>query len=415
MTAWLQPLPARMARPNGGPAPSKRFHFNKKGSNRGLHANPLSVHMEDAPMTKSLPAPRPGILEIAAYVPGRDRVAGMTRLHKLSSNENPFGPPEAAIEACRNVGSKLSLYPDGAATELREAIGAAHGLNPANIVCGNGSDELLGLLAHVYLGPGDEAIHTEHGFLVYPIQIRAAGATPVVAPEVDETANVDAILERVTARTRMVFLANPNNPTGTYLPLSEVRRLHAGLPGNVVLVLDGAYAEYVRRNDYEAGIELVSSASNVVMTRTFSKIHGLAGLRIGWLYAPTGIVDALNRVRGPFNVNAMAIAAGIAAMADKSHVEHSIEHNLHWLDRLSREIRGLGLRVTPSVGNFILIHFPQGDTRRSAAAADAFLGERGFILRSVASYGFPDALRMTVGSEEANLGVIAALGEFLNG
>src|SRR5690606_29335018 len=281
-------------------------------------------------------------------------------------------------------------------------IGDVHRLNPANIVCGNGSDELLGLLAHTYLGPGDEAIHTEHGFLVYPIQIRAAGAVPVVAPETGETADVDAILERVTPRTKMVFLANPNNPTGTYLPFGEVRRLHASLPGNVVLVLDAAYAEYVRRNDYEAGIELVSSADNVVMTRTFSKIYGLAGLRIGWLYAPVAIAGALHRVRGPFNVNSIAIAAGAAAIADKAHVQRSVEHNGRWIDRLGAELPGLGLRVTPSVGNFILIHFPAGDERRSAAAADAFLGSRGFVLRAVRAYGFPNALRMTIGTDEAN-------------
>ena len=259
------------------------------------------------------PQPKPGILDIEAYVPGKSAApAGVAKVHKLSSNENPLGASQAVIEAVKKVAEKLEFYPDGASTRLREAIASAHGLNPANIVCSNGSDEMIGLLAQTYLSPGDEAIFTEHGFLVYRIYIQAAGATPVAVPETAERADVDAILAAVTDRTRIVFLANPNNPTGTYLPFEEVRRLHAGLPTRVLLVLDAAYAEYVRRNDYEAGVELVAGAENVVMTRTFSKIHGLAGLRLGWLYGPPAIIDALNRIRGPFNVNAPAIAAGIA-------------------------------------------------------------------------------------------------------
>lgn len=360
----------------------------------------------------AIPQPKPGVMDIAAYVPGRSKAAPGGRLFKLSSNETPLGPSPLARQAFAAASARLEDYPDGSATALREAIGAAHGLNPANIVCGNGSDELLGLLASVYLAPGDEAIHTEHGFLVYHIATLAAGARPVVVPETDRTADVDAILGAVTGRTRLVFLANPNNPTGTYLPIEEVRRLHAGLPANVVLVLDAAYAEYVRRNDYEAGIELVSASQNVVMTRTFSKIHGLAGLRIGWCYAPAHVVDALNRVRGPFNVNAPAIAAGAAALADRAHVERAVAHNGQWLDWTSQAVRALGLEVTPSVGNFILIHFPDEDGRR-APQADAFLTARGYVLRAVAGYGFPNALRMTIGSEEANRGVVAALAEFL--
>jgi len=229
------------------------------------------------------------------------------------------------------MAERLEYYPDGAAHDLREALAARHGLNPERIVCGNGSDELLELLAHAYLGPGDEAIYTEHGFLVYPIAIKANGATPVVAPEKNLTADVDAILERVSGRTKMVFLANPNNPTGTYLPFDEVKRLHAGLPESCLLVLDAAYAEYVRRNDYEAGIELVSASNNVVMTRTFSKAYGLAGLRLGWLYGPENVVDVLNRVRGPFNVNAAALAAGVAAVEDVEHLERAVRHNEKWL------------------------------------------------------------------------------------
>ena len=359
------------------------------------------------------PQPKPGIMDIAAYVPGKSSApAGVAKVHKLSSNENPLGASPAAIEAVREVAGRLEFYPDGSATRLREAIGEAYGLNPANIICSNGSDEVIGLLTQTYMQPGDEGIFTEHGFLVYRIYIQAAGGVPVVAKEKNETADVDAILAAVTDKTRIVFLANPNNPTGTYLPFEEVRRLHAGLPGNVLLVLDAAYAEYVRRNDYEAGIELVSNSQNVVMTRTFSKIHGLGGVRLGWAYAPAHVVDALNRVRGPFNVNAAAIEAGVAAMRDRAHVEHTVAHNEQWLAWLTEELTRLGLRVTPSVGNFILIHFPD-DGKHSAAAADDYLGERGYILRRVAGYGFPNALRMTVGTEEANRGVVAALTEFL--
>ena len=362
---------------------------------------------------QSVPQPRAGVLDISAYVPGRERVAGVAKVWKLSSNETPLGPSPAAIAALEKSAAHLELYPDGQATVLREAIGEVHGLNPANIVCGNGSDDLLALLAQTYLSAGDEGIFSEHGFLVYKIQILAAGATPVIAGETNETSNVSAILDAVTQRTKIVFLANPNNPTGTYLPFEEVKRLHAGLPDNVVLVLDAAYAEYVRRNDYEAGIELVSSSNNVVMTRTFSKIYGLAGLRIGWMYAPANIADAINRVRGPFNVNAAAIAAGAAAIRDRAHVEAAVQHNTSWLEILSDRLGGLDIRITPSVANFVLLHFPDGDAARSAEAADKYLCERGFVLRRVTAYGFANALRMTVGSEEANLGVIAALQEFM--
>ncbi|MEH6692522.1 MAG: histidinol-phosphate transaminase [Pseudorhizobium pelagicum] len=358
------------------------------------------------------PVPRPGILDIAAYVPGKEHAPGVARVFKLSANETPLGASPKAIEAFKAAASHLEIYPDGLATELREAIGAVHGLNTANILCGNGSDELLGLLCHVYLGAGDEAVITEHGFLVYKIQIMGAGAKPVVAKEKDATVDVDAILAAVTEKTKLVFIANPGNPTGTYVPVSEIRRLHAGLPKNVILVLDAAYAEYVRRNDYEAGLELVATNRNVVMTRTFSKAYGLAALRIGWMYAPTAIIDAMNRVRGPFNMNAPAIAAGASAVRDQAFIEKAVEHNTLWLDKLTHAFEAIGLRVTPSVTNFLLIHFPDVDGKR-AEEADAFLTSRGYILRAVKGYGFPNALRMTVGTEEANRGVIETLGEFM--
>ncbi len=357
------------------------------------------------------PVPRAGILDIAAYVPG-DSESGAERVYKLSSNETPLGASKAAIEAYRQNADQLHIYPDGASVQLRQAIAAAHGLNADRIVCGAGSDELLSLLAQCYLSAGDEAIFTEHGFLVYKIAILCAGATPVVAPESDCTANVDAILERVTPKTRMVFIANPNNPTGTYIPFNEVKRLHSGLPGNVVLVIDAAYAEYVRRNDYESGIELAGQAPNVVMTRTFSKIHGLANLRLGWLYGPDDIIDALNRVRGPFNVNGPALAAGIAAIADRDHIEAAVEHNQTWLPWLDKQFTDLGLNATPSVGNFVLVHFPENQGK-SAAEADAFLRARGIVVRRVAAYGFPNALRMSVGTEEANGAAVDTMAEFL--
>jgi histidinol-phosphate aminotransferase len=358
------------------------------------------------------PRPRPGIMDIEAYVPGKSAAPAGVKLHKLSSNENPLGASPKAIEAARAVADRLEFYPDGSAQRLRQAIAETHGLNPANILCFNGSDEALALFARIYLGKGDEGIYTEHGFLAYPIYIQGVGAVPVVAKENGERADVGAILAAVTPRTKIVFLANPNNPTGTYLPFEEVRRLHAGLPKHVLLVIDAAYAEFVRRNDYEAGVELVAGAENVVMTRTFSKVHGLGGARIGWIYAPAHIVEAMERVRDPFNVNALAIEAGVAAMRDRTHVERSVAHVGQWLPWLTEELTRLGLRVTPSVGNFILIHFPEGE-RHSAAAADEYLSARGYILRRVAGYGFPNALRMTVGTEEANRGVVAALTEFL--
>ena len=357
------------------------------------------------------PRPRAGIHQISAYVPGDDK-SSAARVFKLSSNETPLGPSPLAVEAYRANADKLHVYPEGSARILREAIAKTFGLNPERIVCGNGSDELLTLLAQNYLSPGDEAIFSEHGFLVYRIAILAAGGTPVVAPERVETTDVDAILSRVTPKTRLVYVANPNNPTGTYIPYDEVKRLHAGLPGNVLLVLDAAYSEYVRRNDYASGVELAADAPNVVMTRTFSKIFGLANLRIGWAYGPASVIDALNRTRGPFNVNGPALAAGAAALSDRAHLELSVAHNSVWLDWLTRELTKLGLRVTPSIGNFLLIHFPEAKGK-GAVDADAFLRDRGLVLRRVAGYGFPNALRLTVGTEEANLALVAALSEFL--
>ena len=363
-------------------------------------------------MTLNRPQPRPGVLTIAPYVPGKSSAPGVAKVFKLSSNETPLGPSADAIAAYRMAGEHLEDYPDGSASGLRDAIGAAFGLDPDRIVCGAGSDDLLNLLARAFLKDGDEAIYTTHGFLVYPIATMGTGAKAIAAAEKDLTANVDAILNAVTPKTKMVFLANPNNPTGTYVPFDEVKRLQKGLPGNVLLVLDAAYAEYVQRNDYESGIELVATTDNVVMTRTFSKIYGLAALRLGWIYGPAHVVDAVNRIRGPFNVNGPAIVAGIAAIRDTAHVDRARTHNAKWLAWLTEEISNLGLPVTPSAANFVLIHFPE-TKGRTARDADAFLTKRGLILRQVGVYKLPNALRMSVGTEEANRLVVQALKEFL--
>jgi histidinol-phosphate aminotransferase len=370
--------------------------------------------MSAAATPANRPQTRPGVMDIHAYVPGKSHAAPGKTLHKLSSNETPLGPSPLAREAYGSVAAKLELYPDGSATALREAIGAKFGLDPARLVCGAGSDELLSLVTNAYLGAGDEGIYSEHGFLVYRIAILAAGGTPVVVPEKNLTADVDAILAAVTPRTRIVYLANPNNPTGTYLPFDEVKRLHAGLPSNVLLVLDAAYAEYVRRNDYASGLELVATSENVVMTRTFSKIYGLANLRLGWLYGPAHLVDALNRIRGPFNVNGPSIAAGVAAVQDQAHVDKAIDHNERWLPWLTAEIEKLGITVTPSVGNFLLMHFPPAPGR-TAKDADRYLGSEGIVLRAMDAYGMPGALRLTVGSEESNRFVVATLKAFMAG
>ena len=358
------------------------------------------------------PQPRPGVLDIAAYVPGKSSAPGVDKIYKLSSNESPLGPSPKAIAAYQAVAHELQDYPDGAATALREAIGKAYGLDPNRIICGAGSDDLINLLARAYLADGDEAIHTTHGFLMYPIATLGAGAKPAVAAEKNHTADVDAILKAVTPKTRMVFLANPNNPTGTYIPFDEVKRLHAGLPPHVLLVLDAAYAEYVKRNDYESGIELVATSENVVMLRTFSKIHGLAALRLGWIYGPAHIIDALNRIRGPFNVNASAIVAGIAAIGDSAHVEAARTHNEKWLPWLTSEFEKLGIKVTPSVGNFILLHFPE-TPGKTATEADAMLTSRGIIMRAVRAYKLPNCLRMSIGTEEANRLTVKTLAEFM--
>ena len=356
------------------------------------------------------PKPRPKIAEIAPYVGGRAKLPGVARVIKLSSNESPFGASPGAAQAYQTAAASMHIYPDQHSVALREAIARRHGLEPERIICGNGSDEIFHLLAQAYLGPGDELIHSAHGFLVYPIAARAAGADVIVVPERQLTVDVDGLLAHIGPRTRLVMIANPNNPTGTYLPLSELKRLRAKLSADILLVVDAAYAEYVRANDYEAGISLVRGADNVVMTRTFSKIYGLAALRLGWAYAPAAIAETLNRIRSPFNISIPAQEAGIAALADTGHIDRSIAHNEQWRAWLTTEIGKLGLGVVPSQANFLLIRFADAG---AAEAADAFLTGRGLLLRRVAAYGLPECLRLTVGSEEASRLVVAALAEFL--
>ena len=361
----------------------------------------------------SRPVPNAGILDIAPYTPGKSPKAEAGRkVFKLSANETPFGPSPLAIEAYRNAATHLEDYPEGTSRILREAIGRAFGLDPDRIICGAGSDEVLNLLAHAYLRRGDEAISTAHAFLVYPIATMANGAVNVVAPETGFAADVDAILKLVTPRTKLVWLANPNNPTGTYLPFDEVKRLRAGLPQHVLLVLDAAYADYVSRNDYEMGIELVATSENTVMTHTFSKIYGLAALRVGWMFGPSHIVDAVNRIRGPFNVSTPAMLAAVAAIQDTAHQQMSKSYNEKWRSLLTEELNKLGLKVTPSVANFVLIHFPL-DKGKTASDADAFLTERGLVLRALNNYRLPHALRLTIGTEEANRLVLEGLRDFM--
>jgi histidinol-phosphate aminotransferase len=356
--------------------------------------------------------PRPGILDITPYVGGEAKAAGLERPIRLASNESALGPSPKAIAAYRALAGEIHRYPDGNAQELREALGRCHGIDPGRIVCGAGCDELITLLLRCYAGPGDEVLYSRHGFLMYPINAMAVGAMPIAAPEREQTTDVDAVLARVTERTRIVFIANPNNPTGTYLGTQEIARLHAGLPASVLLAIDAAYAEFVNRNDYEPGIALVNRAENVVMLRTFSKIYALAGLRLGWVYCPPTIADVLNRVRGPFNVSAAAQAAGIAAVEDVEALNRARAHNEQWLPWFSERLAALGLPLTPSVANFVLARFPD-DPLKNADAAFAFLQSRGILTRKTAAYGLPQHLRITIGTGPEMETVSTALADFM--
>lgn len=355
------------------------------------------------------PAPRPSILDIEPYVAGESKLAGINRVIKLSSNEGAFGPPPGAIAAHAAAAKEIHRYPDGSAADLRRAIGRTFSLDPARIVCGAGSDELIGLLAQIFGGPGTETLTTEHAFAMYAIYAKFVGSTVVKVRERARTADVDALLAGVSPRTSIVFLANPNNPTGTVLPKSEVHRLRRGLPENVLLVLDGAYAEYMTRPDYSVGNELVDAGDNTVVTRTFSKIFGLGGARLGWAYAPPRIVDLLNRVRSPFNTALAAQAAGIAALNEPGWIAKNVAHNVAERARVTAKLRAAGIDVADSEGNFIL---PDFATTERADSVDAFLKSRGLIARRMGGYGMPSCLRITIAATDENDLLLEALETF---
>ncbi|ODU28544.1 histidinol-phosphate transaminase [Sphingopyxis sp. SCN 67-31] len=362
--------------------------------------------------------PKPWISGIAPYVPGKSAGADGRPLVKLSANENPLGTGEkarAAFRAAATDADALSRYPDPGAAALREAIAAKFGLDPARVIYGTGSDDLLHLAAGAYAGPGDEILYVRYGFAVYEIAARRVGATPVEADDRDYATDVDALLARVTERTRVVYLANPNNPTGTLATREEVARLHAGLPRDVLLVIDQAYAEYLDRQQDDGGLELAKSAPNVFVTRTFSKIHGLAAERIGWGYASDEVIAALHRIRLPFNVTRCGQAAAIAALGDEDFVTASRTHNARWRTWLAQELDGFGnrgVRVVPSATNFLLVLF-EGDV--TAEAMYQRLMEAGYIVRWLPGQGLPHALRMTIGTEDETRGLAAAIRAALEG
>ncbi len=361
------------------------------------------------------PVVKPWIDAIHAYVPGKARIGGVAVPVKLSANENPLGPSPKAIAAMAATAGGAHRYPDPESVALRTAIAARHGLDPGRIVCGTGSDELLQLLATAYCGVGDEIIHDVHGFSLYPIAARRSGAEPVAAADRDLTTDVDAILAALTPATRLVFVANPNNPTGTMIGRAEVHRLHAGLRPDILLVLDGAYAEYVDDPEYEDGFAMARDLPNVVTTRTFSKIHGLAAERIGWAYGPQAVIDVLNKVRAPFNVPTAGGTGAVAAIGDTDWVEASRSHNTRWRGWLAGEIAALGnagLRAVPSWANFVLVTFPSEGPITAAAANEALMAD-GILVRGLAGQGLPHALRITIGTEAETRAVAASLRAFV--
>lgn len=360
----------------------------------------------------SAPVPRPWIMDIEEYVSGESVLAGRAEVIKLSSNEGALGPSPRAMQAYLDAVKTLHRYPVANHALLRQALGKAHGIDSNRIVCGVGSDEIIGLLCRAYVGPGDEVLYSRHGFRMYPIAAEACGATPVAADETNLTGSVDNLLAAVTPRTRIVFIANPNNPTGTFIPKDEVIRLRKHLPPSVLLVLDEAYAEFVTAADYASGFGLVDGpGANVVVTRTFSKIYGLGGIRLGWGYCPEPVAGVLNRIRDPFNVSGPALAAGVAAVEDGAFLAACQAHNSQWRTWLTEKIESLGLVHTPSSCNFVLVNFPER-SGRDAAAADAYLRGRGIIVRAMGSYELGNWLRITVGTAQENEALVQALADF---
>ncbi len=360
----------------------------------------------------SAPQPNAWVLDIPLYEPGKSQVRGVSRVIKLSSNEAALGPSPKAVAAYNEGANSLVRYPIGTSPELKAALAEVHGIEADQIICGLGSDEIIGFLSRAYAGPGDEIVHTVHGFAMYPIYARSVGATPVSVPETNLTTDVDAILAGITAKTKMVFIANPNNPTGTYLPAAELTRLRAELREDVILVVDEAYAEFADAPDFQSAIALAKATNNTVVMRTFSKIHGLAALRVGWGYGHKAIIDALERLRAPFNVSRPAQLAAAASMRDRAHIERAQAHNAKWRSIALQRLRGLGLNVADSAANFVLPEFPT-TPGRTAADADAFLQSQGLIVRRVANYGLPNHLRITLGNDEEMTAVLDALTVFM--
>jgi histidinol-phosphate aminotransferase len=361
----------------------------------------------------TIPAPKNYISAIHAYTPGKAKTDDGRPLIKLSANENPLGCSANAAEALAKGGSSLARYPDPASNALREAIAQNYGLEADRIICGTGSDELLNLAAQGYAGQGDEIIHVRYGFAVYEIATRKVGAKVVMVPDRDYATDVDAILAAVNSKTRLIYLANPNNPTGTQTSDAEIARLHAGLPADVLLVLDQAYGEY-RDDDGPSAFDLARHHGNVLITRTFSKIYGLAAERIGWAYGQAHLIDTLNRIRGPFNVTSAGQAAAIAALADQDFIVKSREHNRIWRDWMENEIAALsnhGLRAVPAAGNFILVLF---DGAVSAEQANQGLIDAGYVVRWLPGQRLGHALRITIGTEAENKGLVAALRAILD-
>ncbi len=365
-------------------------------------------------MTDTLaPTPKPGILDIAPYVGGKASIAGIAEPMKLSSNENSLGAGALAREAFAASLSKIHIYPDGHALKLRAGVADHYGLEPGRLIFGNGSDEVFALLNQVYLTAGDNVVVSQYGFLAYQISAKGCEAEVRQAPETNYKCDVEAMLALVDDRTRLVYISSPSNPTGSYNTGEEIRLLHAGLASNVILVVDEAYAEYVAAPDWETSLPLARDAANIVVTRTFSKIHGLGGLRIGFGYAPLAVCQAVDRIRLPFNVNCAGLEAALAALSDEAHQKASRDLVQTWLPRLTQAIRGFGFEVLPSVGNFILVIFPEEG--RTASAANEHLMRRGIIVRAVGGYGLPNALRITIGTEDQNRAVLDALSEFAAG
>jgi histidinol-phosphate aminotransferase len=355
------------------------------------------------------------IRRIDAYVPGSAKGGGKAKPTKLSSNENPWGASPHALKALAGASADIHRYPDGTAASLRLKIAKLHDLDPDRIVCGTGSDEILQLLPTIYCAPGDTVVHVRHGFMVYPIAARRAGAEPIAAADQDYRADVDTLLAAVRPDTRVLFLANPNNPTGTMISAAEVARLQSGLRPDVLLVLDQAYAEYLDSPDPDGGMALARTAPNVVVTRTLSKIYGLGGLRVGWATGPDAIIAELNRARAPFPISVPALAAAEAAIEDQDFVADCRARNRTQRALLADAVARLGnkgLRAVPSEANFVLITCPeQGPLTAEALYRD--LAERGFLTRWLPGQGLPNALRISVGTEVENAGVIAALTEIV--